>query len=102
MFCGSVLSKKNEYFRTFQTVPGTFLECFELKFWSHKWSTKTGVQDYSLKMARNALEETNNGKFSRVQNTKDQLLYQVKVRGGKLEDVWIRDKDVYEHFTNSL
>jgi hypothetical protein len=56
-----------------------------------------GVQDHSLKMVRNPCEGTNSGRRSRVQKTKDQLLYQVKVRGGKLEDVRITDKDVYEN-----
>ena len=59
----------------------TFLECFELKFWSHKMSTKMGVQDHSLKMARNALEETNEWKMFTCSKNERSTVVPSKVRG---------------------
>jgi hypothetical protein len=62
-------------FSPFLNIPGMFrIEVLVTK----KVDIKMGVHDHSLKMVRNAFEETN---------------VPSKVRG-KLIDVWITDKDV--------
>ena len=59
-----------------------------------KVDPKMGVQDLSLKMVRNALEETNEWKTFTCSKNERSTVVPSKVRGGKLKDVWIRDKDV--------